>query len=85
MYTLIVDCSGYGTIPSVYVADPTGAVVAAVSVSLDQLTEYAAKDGRIDNIKLSGIYDYCMAVKEDIEKELALEYAERKINVEVLK
>lgn len=85
MYTLIVDCSSFGTIPSVYVTDPTGKIVDLKHLTLDNISEFAASDIRIDSIKLSGPEEYCEGLKENIEKQLATEYANNNITVEVLK
>ena len=85
MYTLIVDCSSFGTIPSVYVTDPTGKIVDLKHLTLDNISAFAASDIRIDSIKLSGPEEYCEGIKENIEKQLAIEYANNNITVEVLK
>lgn len=85
MYTLIVDCSSFGTIPSVYVTDPTGKIVDLKHLTLDNISAFAASDIRIDSIKLSGPEEYCEGLKENIEKQLATEYANNNITVEVLK
>ena len=85
MYTLIVDCSSFGTIPSVYVTDPTGQAVDLKHLTLDNISEFAASDIRIESIKLSGPTKYCEGLKENIERQLATEYANNNITVEVLK
>ena len=85
MYSLIVDCSSFGTIPSVYVTNPTGQIVDLKHLTLDNILEFAASDIRIDSIKLSGPTEYCEGLKENIERQLATEYANNNITVEVLK
>ena len=85
MYSLIVDCSSFGTIPSVYITDPTGQIVDLKHLTLDNILEFAASDIRIDSIKLSGPTEYCEGLKENIERQLATEYANNNITVEVLK
>lgn len=85
MYSLIVDCSSFGTIPSVYVTDSTGQIVDLKHLTLDNISEFAASDIRIDSIKLSGPEEYCEGLKENIERQLATEYANNNITVEVLK
>ena len=85
MYTLIVDCSSIGIIPSAYVIDSTGQIVDLKHLTLDNISKFAASDIRIDSIKLSGPEEYCEGIKENIEKQLATEYANNNITVEVLK
>ena len=85
MYTLIVDCSSLGIIPSAYVVDPTGQIVDLKPLTLDNISKFAASDIRIDSIKVSGPEEYCEGIKENIEKQLAMEYANNNITVEVLK
>ena len=85
MYTLIVDCSSIGIIPSAYVIDSTGQIVDLKHLTLDNIPKFAASDVRIDSIKLSGPEEYCEGIKENIEKQLAIEYANNNITVEVLK
>ena len=85
MYSLIIDCSSFGTIPSVYVTDPIGQIVDLKHLTLDIISEFAASDIRIDSIKLSGPTEYCEGLKENIERQLATEYANNNITVEVLK
>ena len=48
-----------------------------------EIANFIAKDNRISNIKLSGAIEYCNGIKEEIEKQLALEYANGKRNVEI--
>lgn len=85
MYSLIVDCSAFGIIPSVYVIDLTGQIVDLKHLTLDNISKFVASDIRIDNIKLSGPEEYCEGIKENIEKQLATEYANNNITIEVLK
>ena len=85
MYTLIVDCSSIGIIPSAYMIDSTGQIVDLKHLTLDNISKFAASDVRIDSIKLSGPEEYCEGIKENIEKQLATEYANNNITVEVLK
>ena len=54
-------------------------------LTLDNISEFAASDIRIDSIKLSGPTEYCEGLKENIERQLATEYANNNITVEVLK
>ena len=85
MYSLIVDCSSFGTLPSVYVTDPTGQIVDLKHLTLDNISEFAASDIRVGSIKLSGPEEYCEGLKEIIQKQLATVYANNYITVEVLK
>jgi hypothetical protein len=84
MYTLIADCSNFTLEHGICIADAAGEIVAVTHLPLDEIAKYAAADSRIDSIKLSGPTEYCMGIKEEIENKLALEYADRNINVEVL-
>ena len=54
-------------------------------LTLDNISKFAASDIHINSIKLSGPEEYCEGIKENIEKQLATEYANNNITVEVLK
>ena len=84
MYTLIADCSNFALEHSIYIVDPSGQVVALARLSSNELASYAANDAKIDGIKLSGPEEFCLGLKEEIEKDLALNYASRNIKVEVI-
>lgn len=83
MYTLIIDCSGFVLEHSVHMLDPNGGIVGLMHLPSAEIANFVAKDNRISNIKLSGAIEYCNGIKEEIEKQLALEYANGKRNVEI--
>lgn len=83
MYTLIIDCSGFVLEYSVHILDPNGSIVGLMHLPSAEIANFVAKDNRISNIKLSGATEYCNGIKEEIEKQLALEYANGKRNVEI--
>lgn len=83
MYTLIIDCSGFVLEHSVHILDPNGGIVGLIHLPSVEIANFVAKDNRISNIKLSGAIEYCNGIKEEIEKQLALEYANGKRNVEI--
>ena len=83
MYTLIIDCSGFVLEHSVHILDPNGNIVGLMHLPSAEIANFVAKDNRISNIKLSGVTEYCNGIKEEIEKQLALEYANDKRNVEI--
>ena len=83
MYTLIIDCSGFVLEHSVHMLDPNGGIVGLMHLPSAEIANFVAKDNRISNIKLSGVTEYCNGIKEEIEKQLALEYANGKRNVEI--
>lgn len=83
MYTLIIDCSGFVLEHSVHILDPNGNIVGLMHLPSAEIANFVAKDNRISNIKLSGVTEYCNGIKEEIEKQLALEYANGKRNVEI--
>ena len=83
MYTLIIDCSGFVLEHSVHILDPNGNIVGLMHLPSAEIANFVAKDNRISNIKLSGPIEYCNGIKVEIEKQLALEYANGKRNVEI--
>ena len=83
MYTLIIDCSGFVLEHSVHILDPNGNIVGLMHLPSAEIANFVAKENRISNNKLSGVTEYCNGIKEEIEKQLALEYANGKRNVEI--
>ena len=83
MYTLIIDCSGFVLEHSIHILDPNGNIVGLMHLPSAEIANFVAKDNRISNIKLCGAIEYCNGIKEEIEKQLALEYANGKRNVEI--
>lgn len=85
MYTLIVDYSSFTLDKDIYIVDPSGNTIGVTHLPTDKIAEYAVSDPRVDDIKIKGIGDQGFGIKEQIEKTLALEYANKKIKVEVIK
>ena len=86
MYTLIAECSNFILEHGVHVIDGNGNIVAVMQVPASELADLIAHDSRISEVKLTGIAEYCYGIKEEIEKQLALEYAnnKRKVEIEVI-
>ena len=84
MCTLIIDCSGFPLEHSGYVMNESAEVVQRVQLLASEIAGFAAQTGDIKKIALSGPTDYCLGIKEEISKQLALEYAFEDIEIEVL-
>jgi hypothetical protein len=87
MYTLIIDCSNFALEHSAHAVDGNGDLVAVMRLKTEDIGKFIAQDNRITEVKLSGIQEYCLGIKEDIENKVALEYANnenRKVIVEVI-
>ena len=84
MFTLMVDCSGFPLEHTTYVVGINGELIATAYLPAAEIAGYASSDSRITEIKLQGMADYCYGIKEEIEKQLALEYSNNKIKVEVV-
>lgn len=83
MYTLIADCSNFALEHGVHIIDGNGNIVALMHLPVSELASLIANDTRISEVKLAGAAEYCYGLKEEIEKQLALEYANSKRNVEI--
>ena len=83
MYTLIADCSNFTLEHGVHIIDGNGNTVALMHLPISELASFVAHDTRISEVKLAGATEYCYGLKEEIEKQLALEYANSKRNVEI--
>ena len=85
MRTLIADCSNFVLEHLVYVVDDnTGNNVAIMHLPTSEIVNYAMNDTKVHLVKLFGIKEFCNGIKEDIEKQLSLDYSNRKIEIEVL-
>jgi hypothetical protein len=84
MYTLIVDCSNFILEHAVHIVDEKGHSAGMLHLTIDDVVKFVSQDSRITNVKLAGQTDYCYGVKENIEKQLATEYAINNVKVEVL-
>ena len=86
MYTLIIDCSGFVLEHSVHILDPNGDIVGLMHLPSSEIAGFVARDTRITNVKLSGAIEYCNGIKDEIERQIALEYADnkRKLEIEVI-
>ena len=83
MYTLIADCSNFALEHGIHIVDGNGDTVALMHLPISELANLIARDTTISEVKLSGATEYCYGLKEEIEKQLALEYANSKRNVEI--
>lgn len=84
MYGLIIDCTAFLLHLAVYALDSDGEVFQKNYMSAEDIPAFAAANKDIKNIKLSGPTEYCIGLKEELEKKLALEYAVNNIEIEVI-
>ena len=86
MYTLIIDCSGFALEHGIHIIDAMGKTAGLMHLPTSEIADFVKRDSRITQVKLSGPTEYCNGIKEEIEKTIALEYANntRKIIVEVI-
>lgn len=86
MYTLIAECSNFILEHSIHIVDSNNNIVAVMHMPVAELANFVAHDSRISAVKLTGIAEYCYAIKEEIENQLALEYAnnQRQVEIEVI-
>ena len=85
MHTLIADCSSFVLEHLVYIVnDNTGENIAIMHLPTSEIVNYIVSDTNIHLVKLFGITEFCNGIKEDIEKQLSLEYSNRKVEIEVL-
>ena len=84
MHTLIVDCIGFLLKFAVYAIDADGEVYGRDYMSAEDIAKYAAANQDIKSIKLNGPTEYCMGLQEELKTQLALEYANNDIEIEVI-
>lgn len=86
MYTLIIDCSGFALEHGVHIIDAAGNTVGLMHLPTSEIAGFVAREKNVSNVKLSGPVEFCNGIKEEIENEAALEYAnnKRKLTVEVI-
>lgn len=83
MYTLMIAPSGFPAEYTCYITNEAGDIVETDRIVIDDLTSYAVLKGA-ERIVLQGNTDYCLGIKEEVEKKLATEYANKNIKVEVI-
>ena len=83
MYALVINPSGFPAEYTGYITDETGNIVETGRIVIDDLASYAVLKGA-EKIVLQGNTDYCLGIKEEVEKKLATEYANKNITVEVM-
>ena len=83
MRTLIIDCSGFSLDHTGFVVDENLQVQERVQLTTSDIAAYASQANGVKKIKLSGPTEYCLGIKEEISKQLALEYAINDIEIEV--
>ena len=83
MRTLIIALIGFPAEYTGYITDETGNIVDSGRIVIDDLASYAVLKG-VERIILQGNSDYCLGIKEEVDKKLATEYANKKILVEVM-
>lgn len=83
MYALVINPSGFPAEYTGYITDETGNIVETGRIVIDDLADYAVLKGA-EKIVLQGNTDYCLGIKEEVEKKLATEYANKNIIVEVM-
>lgn len=83
MYTLIVDCSNFVLEHSAHILDPNNKIVGLMHLPTSEIAALVAHDSRFSKVKLAGALEYCNGIKEEIEKQVALQYANSKRTVEI--
>ena len=83
MRTLIIDCSGFPLEHAAYITDETGHIYQTAHLPTAEIAGYA-NNSNVDKIYLQGPTDYCIGIQEEVQTELALEYANNNIRVEIL-
>ena len=83
MYALVINPSGFPAEYTGYITDETGNLVETGRIVIDDLADYAVLKG-VEIIALQGNTEYCLGIKEEVEKKLATEYANKNIIVEVM-
>ena len=84
MHSLIVDCIGFLLKFAVYAIVADGDVYQREYMSAEDIVKYVATNHDIKNIKLTGPTEYCMGLQEELKTQLALEYANNDIEIEVI-
>ena len=86
MYTLIIDCSGFALEHGVHIVDAGGNTVGLMHLPTTEIASFIAREKNVSSVKLAGPTEFCHGIKEDIEKHVALEYANnvRKLEIEVI-
>ena len=83
MYTLMIAPSGFPAEYAGYITNEAGDIVETGRIMIDDLADYAVLKGA-EKIVLQGNTDYCLGIKEEVDKKLATEYANKNIIVEVM-
>lgn len=84
MRTLIIDCSGFSLEHAGFVIDENAEVLEKVQLPTSEIASYASQAQGLQKIRLAGPTEYCLGLKEEISKKLALEYAVKDIEIEVM-
>ena len=83
MYTLMIAPMGFPAEYTGYITNEAGDIVESGRIVIDDLASYAVLKG-VEKIVLQGNTDYCLGIKEEVDKKLATEYANKNILVEVM-
>ena len=83
MHTLMIAPSGFPAEYTGYITNEAGDIVESGRIVIDDLADYAVLKGA-EKIILQGNTDYCLGIKEEVDKKLAIEYANKNIIVEVM-
>ena len=83
MYALVINPSGFPAEYTGYITNEAGDIVESGRIVIDDLASYAVLKGA-ERIILQGNTDYCLGIKEEVDKKLATEYANKNIIVEVM-
>ena len=84
MCTLMIAPMGFPAEYTGYITNEQGDVIETSRIVIDDLASYAVARGDINHIVIQGQNEYCLGIKEETEKKLALEYANKNIKVEVI-
>lgn len=85
MSSVIMNTNSYTTdIPVVFWDNKTGEKVLEVSVPADNLVEFVASNPEIEEVAIFGVKSFNECLKERIQEKVAREYADHKLEIEVM-
>lgn len=85
MSSVIINTNSYTTnIPVVFWNNETGEKEKELEINTSNLVNFIAADPEIEEVALFGVKSYNECLKERIQETIAREYADHKIEIEVM-